>query len=339
MCGRDTTGGILCEKCDKPRKSKSAATVASPGPELRNEAANALDPFPIADVVPFPVESASPAITSVVDLLVATGVPSILVGPDRSVKFVSEAATALFGASQSDLTLKSLEEKVSVRVGDLSIPSSASMSIGDQYYFYSLVPMSGGAGGAALVFRQSEPPVESENVFDALELAPSSEEELQLPEVPAYEPTVTDVVKAIGDRFMPDADAKGIRLEVDAHELEQRFEDHAELVDALSILMENALHYAPEGGEVVVGVRSMEHKGKPLLLFFVMDTGPLVSENVRQSIFDPSFAWDPASPERTGRYLWKTREFAMRHEGSVWVESRTGKACTFFVRVQPDAVR
>jgi hypothetical protein len=67
--------------------------------------------------------------------------------------------------------------------------------------------------------------------------------------------------------------------------------------------MDNSMHYVPPGGQVVIGVRWMEHKGKPLLLFFVMDN------------------------------------FAVAHEGSVWVESKTGKACTFFMRVRPDSAR
>jgi signal transduction histidine kinase len=83
----------------------------------------------------------------------------------------------------------------------------------------------------------------------------------------------------------------------------------------------------------------MEHKGKPLLLFFVIDNGPLVPEAMRQAIFEPDFVWSPASQERSGRALFKIREFAVSHGGSVWVESKTGKACTFFLRVRPDGAR
>jgi len=318
MCGRETTGGILCEKCDKPRKPKSAEMRTGEAVLLHTEAATAFDPFPIADIVPFPLEATSLAITSVVDLLIATGAPSIFLGPDRSVKFVSDTATSLFGA---DLSLKFLEDAVGIRVGDLSQHTSAGIRFRDRNVLYSLVPISGGASGAALVFRYTDSMSQ-----------PDAEEE------PQQVPTVTDVVSRIGDRFMLDADQKDITIQIDAHELEQRLADHEELSDALAILMENALHYAPAGGEVVLGVRSMEHKGKPLLLFFVMDTGPLVPENMRQAIFEPSFVWDASAPERTGRELFKTREFAVRHQGSVWVESKSGKACTFFLRVQPDPV-
>ena len=69
-------------------------------------------------------------------------------------------------------------------------------------------------------------------------------------------------------------------------------------------------------------------------------TGTLVvPEPMRQAIFEPNFVWNPQSPERTGRSLFKVREFAVAHAGSVWVESKTGKACTFFLRVRPDGAR
>jgi signal transduction histidine kinase len=64
----------------------------------------------------------------------------------------------------------------------------------------------------------------------------------------------------------------------------------------------------------------------------------VVPEALRQKIFEPSFVWNPSGPERTGRGLFKCREFAVAHAGSVWAESKTGKACTFFLRVRPDGV-
>ena len=406
MCGGEVTEGILCGKCDKPRRksgatqpvadgappsSASAPPPSAPAPVMAAEpqrsesgrhaavaAAEMIDPFPKAPVVQFPVESASPAITSVVNLLVAAGGASILIGPDRSVKFVSDDAKKLFDATQAELAqLPAIEAKAGVRVGDLSIPASAGVRIGNRNFIYTLVPMSGGASGAALVFRHTDPMNEAhasfvtyvrETVFgplralrDSLDAAARSKNDhfladatssldqvlssLELaPEVEEASfavrpvPTVTDVVRRIAERFRAHADLKGIRLDVDVQELEERFSDHEQLADALAILMENALHYVPASGQVVIGVRWMEHKGKPLLLFFVMDNGPVVPEAMRQTIFEPSFTWNPASPDRTGRGLFRTREFAVAHAGSVWVESKTGKACTFFLRVRPDGV-
>jgi signal transduction histidine kinase len=356
-----------------PRAESGRHPSAATAPRIED------DPFPKAHVLPFPIESASPAITSVVNLLVASGVPAVILGPDRSVKFVSDEAKKLFDAPTSELaTLAAIEAKGGIRVGDLSVPNSAGVRIGARNFIYTLVPMSGGASGAVLCFRQADPMNEAhasfvtyvrecvfgplralreslraaaetrqdhfladsaagvDQVLSSLELAPEVEEQLF---VARPVPTATEVVRRIAERFRAYADLKGIRLDVDVQELEERFSNHEQLAEALAILMENALHYVPASGQVVIGVRWMEHKGKPLLLFFVMDSGPVVPEPIRQSIFEPSFVWNAASPDRSGRGLFKTREFAVAHAGSVWVESKTGKACTFFLRVRPDGVR
>jgi len=397
MCGREISTGILCEKCDKPRKKDPTSAGQTPlpvqpnnesktgeAPVLHGEGpvlhggglvhhAHALDPFPKATIVQFPVESASPAVTSVVDLLAATGAPSILLGPDKSVKFVSDSAKTLFDATQADLaSARFIEEKTGVRIGDLSVPVSAGMRIRESNVLYSLVPMSGGAGGAVLIFRPVDATTEShasfigymretvlnplrslrevlnarhgdpliadtattvDQVLSSLEIAPGIDER---PPKAKPVPSVTEVVRRVADRFGSYAETKGIKVQVDVPDLDERFADHDRLAESLAILMDNALHYVPESGQVVIGLRSMEHKGKPLLLFFVMDNGALVPESLRQVIFEPSFVWNAAAPERTGRGLFKCREFSLAHGGSVWVESKTGKACTFFLRVRPD---
>lgn len=443
MCGRDVAEGILCDKCDRPRRkapkepaARQPATEAAPAAEpaspppappqktapappappqratrpaastpaaaqkarpvapapppaepkktepmvaRRQATAPVMDPFPEAPVVPFPVESASLAITSVVNLLVASGTASILVGPDRSVKFVSDEAGRLLDALPSELTsLPTVEDRAGIRVGSLSVPASTGVRIGNRNYLYTLVPLSGGASGAVLVFRHADSMSDShasfvtyvretvlgplrairdslqaaaskrhdpvladsasavDQVLSSLELAPEVEESSS---AARPIPTVTDVVRRVAERFRAYADLKGIRLDIDVQDLEERFVGHEQLSDALAILMENALHYVPASGQVVIGIRWMEHKSKPLLLFFVMDNGPVVPESLRQAIFEPSFTWNPASVERTGRGLFRVREFAVAHSGSVWVESKTGKACTFFLRVRPDGTR
>jgi hypothetical protein len=347
-----------------PRSSSPAAAPAV-----------ALDPFPKAPVVQFPMESASLAITSIVNLLVASGVPTVLLGADRSVKFVSDEAKKLFDAPQSDLqSLKFIEAKTGLRIGELSLPATAGIRIRNASILYSLVPLSGGASGAVLVFRYADgsqshasfttyvretvlgpmrslrdslvaasrtrgrdPLLEDsaatvDQVLSSLELAPEVDDLSATSQVPS----VTEVVRRVADRFVPFADLKAIHLQVDVQELDETFRDHEQLGESLAIMMDNALHYVPANGQVVIGVRWMEHKGRPLLLFFVMDNGAVVPEPLRQRIFEPDFVWQPSAPERTGRSLFRVREFAVAHSGSVWVESKTGKACTFFLRVRPD---
>jgi signal transduction histidine kinase len=335
-----------------------------------------LDPFPKAPILPFPIESASPAVTSVANVLIAAGVPGIVLGPDRSVKFVTEEARKLFHMASAELSnVKQIEAAASVRIGDLGVPATAATRIRNRSYLFSLVPLTGGASGAVLVFRQADLTSEShasfatfvretvfmplrslretlsvsrldhplfadaaaalDQVLSSLEMAPEVEEA-----APEHRyPKVIDIVENVAHRFGPFADLKGITLQVDVPDLEERFRNSDQLAEALGVLMDNSMHYVPAGGQVVLGVRWMEHKGKPLLLFFVMDNGPVVPEGMRLSIFEPGFVWNPSAPERAGRGLFRCREFAVAHAGSIWVESKTGKACTFFLRVRPDGAR
>ncbi len=378
MCGAATTGGILCEKCDKPRKKsgEQRSSVIAPATAAATAPAPADLPeeFPKAPILHFPVESASPAITSVANVLIAGGVAGIVVAPDRSVKFVTDEAKKLFGVAQADLAaVRHIETVSGIRIGELSVPSSAAVRIGDRNILFTLVPISGGASGAVLVFREAEPMSAShasfvafvretvfaplralgdamraasgsplfsdgaatiDQILSSLEMAPEVKDE------PAKRlPRVNEIIQGVADHFRSFAELKGITLQVDTPELQERFSAAEGLREALSVLMDNSMHYVPPGGQVVIGVRWMEHKGKPLLLFFVMDNGPVVPEPLRQAIFEPGFAWSPASSERTGRSLFKVREFAVAKAGSVWVESKSGKACTFFLRVRPDSAR
>src|SRR5436190_9255644 len=184
MCGAAIPNGILCVKCDKPRK-KSALSAAEgserravnsepappptppaktptpkPMPAVATAAAPADYPeeFPKAPLLQFPVESASPAITSVANVLIAGGIAAIVVGPDRTVKFVTDEAKKLFGVAQADLaTVRQIEGLSGARIGELSVPASAALRIKDRNTLFTLVPISGGASGAVLVFREAEP--------------------------------------------------------------------------------------------------------------------------------------------------------------------------------------
>src|SRR4029078_1701038 len=99
-----------------PSKSAPARSAQATAPAIE------IDPFPKAPVVTFPIESVSPAITSVGNMLVVVGFAGLLVSVDRSVRFVSDEAKKLFDASQQDLSnLNFIEEKTGIRIGELSV--------------------------------------------------------------------------------------------------------------------------------------------------------------------------------------------------------------------------
>lgn len=399
MCGAAISQGILCEKCDRPRKKatpKPAADTAPPKPtpeppapkvqvsaptttsRPKTSAQPALDPFPKAPVVPFPVESTSIAGTSVCDVLMATKVPAILLGPDKAPKFLTAEARVLLSLDPARLPgADELARLIGIHVPDLKAPFAKNLTIGSHKVLLSIVPVSGSSGGAVMILRPHDPAVASSSTFityaeetiisplrslqsslaaaakerksdhivsdaaatidqilTAFELAPGVEETERMTHETA--PGVSDVVRRVGDRFTPVAERKKVLLQIDAGETDETFKDHHNLEEVLVVMMENALHYTSENGQIVLGMRELEHKGKSLLLFFVMDSGPLVPEHLREEIFNPGFSWKPDSTERSGRGLSRCKDFANTHGGSVWVESKSGKACTFFLRVRPD---
>lgn len=382
MCGRDIAQGILCDKCDRPKrtsgsKGTAAQALHDDAHEHEHHAEASPDPFPKAPVVPFPVESTSLALTSIVELLAAIDLPSILLGSDRSVKFVSDPAKKLLKVSDG-INQRTLEMTLGIALPEPNNSYTTTLGINDSPVEFRSIPLAGGASGSVLLFkppvaasaddldaavlefvaetllaplqalrgalssaqnRGSREPIVHEaigtidQVLSSLELSPHLDGILQ--KAPAA-PLIADVLKKAAARFEKQAAAKSIKIQLDAPETTERFTDAAELERTLGYLLENSLHYVPAHGQVVLGMRFLEHKGKPLILFFVMDNGAVVPEEFREAIFSPGFVWDPNDATRTGNNLAKCRNFAVAHGGQIWVESKTGKACTFFIRVRPD---
>jgi signal transduction histidine kinase len=255
-----------------------------------------------------PLDAISPAVASMSSVLVAAGATAAIVGEDRTVKFVSDELRKLTG----DITaVRQLEQTFGISLTDLRKPSSTTIAAFDRKMLVSVVPF---AGGAVVVVKA---------VFD---------NPPQISDIPK----LGDVIRSVVSRYAAFAELKAIEFELSVDDSEERFRGHSQLADALGVLVENSLHYVPSGGQIVIGARPMEHKGKPILLFFVMDNGPLVPEHMRHVIFESGFVWNQHSHERTGGALFKVKEFAAAHGGSVWVDSKTQKACSFFLRVTPD---
>ena len=259
-------------------------------------------------MISIPLDTVSPAIAGMTNVLIAAEAAAAIVDADRSVKFVSDALKKIVGEIQ---TLRQLEQAVGIHFSDFTQPSSATVAMRERKMLVSLVPF---AGGAVLVLR------------------PVFEEPPQISNIPK----VVEVIRSVTNRFIAFAEMKSIELEVSVPDFDGRFRHHDKLADALGILLDNSLHYVPAGGQVVIGLKPMEHSGKPILLFFVMDNGSIVPEHMRHVIFESGFIWNERASERTGRGLFKVREFAAAHGGSVWVDSKTQKACSFFLRLAPD---
>lgn len=342
MCSAEIrTGRILCENCEKPRQRRASPSAAA------------------GDSV-----GSAPSVDGLAVMFEGAEIPAIILRGD-SVEFVSSTVeTALPSLATS--SLEKLEKASGLELAhasdgiyDLNDTSRRLVlsTIGGGLRIVSFTPDRGETGSSLEFLREAVVlPLRSlgeslqaahhqrgsdrilrdaaaaiEQALSTLELSAglgSSEESEE------ESPTVAGVIDNVSARFQPLATQKKISLTVDVSSGgELVFSEPGALGESLATLVDNSLRYTPVGGQAVVGVREMEHKGTPILLFFVMDNGPVVPEEYREAIFSPGFAWDPAAAVRTGRDLAQCRKFAMRHGGKAWVDARTGRACTFYLSV------
>jgi signal transduction histidine kinase len=93
-------------------------------------------------------------------------------------------------------------------------------------------------------------------------------------------------------------------------------------------LVENAIKYSPDGGEVELGVRA----GPGTVHFFVRDNGLGIPSDEQTRIFDKFYRLDPDMTRGvggTGLGLYICRELVERMGGQISVRSEPGAGSTF----------
>ena len=99
--------------------------------------------------------------------------------------------------------------------------------------------------------------------------------------------------------------------------------DPAELREALTNLILNAVDAMPEGGKLSLTTGA----GASQVVVKVSDTGVGISEEIQRHIFDPFFS--TKGPKGTGLGLSITYGIVSRHGGQITVESAEGQGSTF----------
>jgi signal transduction histidine kinase/HAMP domain-containing protein len=145
---------------------------------------------------------------------------------------------------------------------------------------------------------------------------------------------VLDILERVTSSLQMQAKQKQISLGVELpkhlpHAIEA---DQALLQQALYNLVENALKYTPEGGEVTIRLET----DSSALIFAVQDSGIGISESDRPRLFEKFFRGtqrEALAQRGTGLGLAIVKSIAERHGGKVWVESELGKGSTFYLLV------
>lgn len=110
--------------------------------------------------------------------------------------------------------------------------------------------------------------------------------------------------------------------------------DEQKIRQLVLILVDNAVKYTPDGGEVTVALRPAP-KGQVVLA--VSDTGIGIAPEDRERIFDRFYRVDKARSREMGGNglgLAIAQEIVNLHQGSIAIESELGKGTTFLVTLK-----
>lgn len=139
---------------------------------------------------------------------------------------------------------------------------------------------------------------------------------------------VADLVRASVSAALPRATMSGIRLMADAPGRLAARVDPARISQVLDNLVSNAIKYSPDGGEVVVSLRSEDGH----VICSVSDTGMGMSEEDQEEVFAKFFraaAVRNSAIPGVGLGLSISKAIVEAHGGSVSLRSEVGEGTTF----------
>lgn len=105
--------------------------------------------------------------------------------------------------------------------------------------------------------------------------------------------------------------------------------DRERLEQALISLLDNAIKYSPQGGEVLVAIDIRDREA----VVSVRDTGIGIPKEKQADIFQPFYRAHTGTPYDYGGMgvgLYISREIITRHGGKMWFESEEDKGSTFY---------
>jgi signal transduction histidine kinase/HAMP domain-containing protein len=145
---------------------------------------------------------------------------------------------------------------------------------------------------------------------------------------------VLDILERVISSLQMQAKQKQISLGMEiSKDLPHAIEaDQALLQQAIYNLVENALKYTPEGGEVTIHLQT----DGITLTFAVQDSGIGIPESDLPRLFEKFYRGthrEALAKRGTGLGLAIVKSIAERHGGKVWAESQLGKGSTFYLQV------
>jgi signal transduction histidine kinase len=152
---------------------------------------------------------------------------------------------------------------------------------------------------------------------------------LQLETIP-----IIDIVEKVIGQLQLQSTQKNIQLNTDMprNTIPLIEADQTLLYQAMYNLVENAIKYTPQNGQVNVRLSLVEDN----MLFDVQDTGIGIAPIDQPRLFEKFYRGgqrEAREQKGTGLGLAIVKSIAERHGGKVWLESQLGKGSTFYLQV------
>ena len=124
-------------------------------------------------------------------------------------------------------------------------------------------------------------------------------------------------------------EARSQTVDIDIpQDLPHVYVDAGQIQRVLCNLLDNAIKYTPEGGELHI---SALHRTTQKIQVCVQDTGPGIPAEKREAIFEDSFRLQrDESKDGYGLGLALCRRIIRAHYGQIWVESEAGTGSQFY---------
>jgi PAS domain S-box-containing protein len=131
-------------------------------------------------------------------------------------------------------------------------------------------------------------------------------------------------------------DEKGITLEVDVSDrMPTISSDKDKLTETLTILIDNAIKFTPEGGRLIIDAS----EETDYLHLRITDTGPGIQKDLVPHIFQKFYQMEDSMSrmyQGLESSLYICKDIILAHKGEIWIESEKGKGTTFHIRLPVD---
>lgn len=152
--------------------------------------------------------------------------------------------------------------------------------------------------------------------------------------LPDFQPVdMAKIANTVVDKYVKNAEARRVRLKVRGERSVPSVSgDPKSLERALTALVDNAIKFSPQGGDVEIDFNT---RGQYLLVS-VEDHGIGITPEVRANIFDRFYHLEKSGDELFGGIgigLSITRQVIEQHQGRLDVESKPGKGSIFTLSI------